>query len=261
MTIPTKAASSSLPSSTGPAATALLNAKQPPSVTLNTNPSAIGATSEIQQADSLVSFNLTKKLDVSLQIDGIVSGAIGAVLICGALWRYLRLRSGKTTEFELNEAEFGLGQQKIKLKANDDDRQIAYKIWVELSTRKIGLPIDLEHDVITEVYDSWHAFFSVTRELIKDVPVRKYQRDSTAKIVRLSIEVLNEGLRPHLTKWQARFRRWYEHAAKKENFGDTAPQEIQLQFPAFAELKDDLKVVNDRLIAYRTRMHELITKR
>lgn len=215
----------------------------------------------VPRKESLVSINVTKQFDVSLQFDGLMTGGLFALLVGGALWRYYRLKAGRVSDFELNEAEFGLGQQKIKLKANDDDRQIAYKIWVELSTRKIGLQIDLEQDVISEVYDSWHAFFSVTRELIKDVPVRKYQRDSTTKIVRLSIEVLNEGLRPHLTKWQARFRRWYEHAARKEDFGNTAPQEIQRQFPAFDELAEDLKIVNDRLIAYRTRMHDLITKR
>jgi len=218
------------------------------------------AFSTVQKKEYLVSVNITKKLDVSIEFDGLIISALVALLVGGILWRYWHVKLRGVSDFELNEAEFGLGQQKIKLKANDDDRQMAYKIWVELSTRKIGLPIDLEQDVVTEVYDSWHAFFSVTRELIKDVPVRKYQRDSTAKIVPLSIEVLNEGLRPHLTKWQARFRRWYEHTAKKEDFGNTAPQEIQRQFPAFAELAEDLKLVNNRLVAYRTRMHDLITK-
>lgn len=213
------------------------------------------------QPGSLVSLSVTKQFDVSLYVDGLTTGGLAVVVLVGVLWRYWHLTVGRSRDFELDEAEFGLGQQKIKLKPNDDDRQIAYKIWVELSTRKIGLPIDLEQDVITEVYDSWHTFFSVTRELIKDVPVRKYQRDSTAKIVRLSIEVLNEGLRPHLTKWQARFRRWYEHAAKKEDFGSTAPQEIQRQFPEFVELTEDLKIVNERLIAYRNRMHDLMANR
>jgi hypothetical protein len=211
------------------------------------------------QSESLISFGVSRQLDVSLQVDGYLSIALVAAAVAGLLWRYRQMSSGRAKDFEIDEAEFGLGQQKIKLKPNDDDRQIAYKIWVELSTRKIGLPIDLDQDVIVEVYDSWHTFFSVTRELIKDVPVRKYQRDSTAKIIRLSIEVLNEGLRPHLTKWQARFRRWYEHAAKKEDFGNTAPQDIQQQFPAFKELTSDLKLVNERLIAYRNRMHELIS--
>ncbi len=141
---------------------------------------------------------------------------------------------------------------------NETDRQIAYKIWVELSTRKIGLEIDLEHDVVAEVYDSWHTFFGVTRELIKDVPVRKFRRPTTEKIIEMSIEVLNEGLRPHLTKWQARFRRWYERQSNQEDFALKTPQEIQQEFPAFKELSEDLLTVNKKLKAYRTKMRQLI---
>lgn len=210
---------------------------------------------------SLVALDVSRKLDVTVQIDGYLTSVFGALLVVGLAYRFWRLQSGRASDFEINEAEFGLGQQKIKLKANDDDRQIAYKIWVELSTRKIGLKIDLEQDVISEVYDSWHTYFSVTRELIKDVPVRKYRRDATAKIVQLSIEVLNEGLRPHLTRWQARFRRWYERAALHADFESQSPQEIQRAFPAFEELSKDLMLVNGRLIAYRAKMHELISQR
>ncbi|WP_208529061.1 hypothetical protein [Pseudomonas aeruginosa] len=80
-------------------------------------------------------------------------------------------------DYEIDEAELGIGEQKIKLRPNIVDKQIAYKVWVELSTRKIGLPIDLDNDVISEVYDSWFSFFSVTRELIKDVPVVEVSKE------------------------------------------------------------------------------------
>jgi len=159
---------------------------------------------------------------------------------------------------EINEAEFGIGQATVKLSPNEVDRQIAYKIWVELSTRKIGLPIDLQHDVISEVYDSWHTFFTVTRELIKDVPVRKFKRRDTERIIRLSIDVLNEGLRPHLTAWQARFRHWYSKKIDHVDFGDKSPQEVQQQFPKFEELSNDMLAVNTRLIAYRRAMYRLV---
>ena len=92
------------------------------------------------------------------------------------------------------------GSQKLRLKPNLTDRQIAYAIWVELSTPKIGLPIDFDNDVISEIYDSWFNYFSVTRELIKGVPVNKFRNDSTLQIINISIEVLNEGIRPHLTR-------------------------------------------------------------
>src|SRR5690606_28412594 len=75
--------------------------------------------------------------------------------------------------FEIDQAEIGVGNNKFRFKPNLTDRQVAYAIWVELSTRKIGLPIDPEHDVISEIYDSWYNFFTVTRELVKGIPVNQ----------------------------------------------------------------------------------------
>ncbi|MBW0295462.1 hypothetical protein B4P00_04255 [Shewanella xiamenensis] len=161
--------------------------------------------------------------------------------------------------FEINEAEIGLGNQKLKLKPNLVDKQIAYKIWVELSTRKIGLPIDLEHDVITEIYDSWYTFFAVTRELIKEVPVAMYRREDTAKIIGLSIDILNVGIRPHLTTWQAKYRRWYDSQLIDDQNKNLSPQDIQTKYLQYEILKEDLMRVNDSLIKYRQVMQRLIS--
>lgn len=128
---------------------------------------------------------------------------------------------------------------------------------MELSTRKIGLPIDLKHDVVWEIYDSWHTFFSVTRDLIKGIPVNKLKNESTKKIVNLSIDVLNQGLRPHLTAWHARFRHWYERELLKAG-DDVDPQSIQSKYPRFEELERELLQVNSRLIKYREKMGELV---
>jgi hypothetical protein len=159
--------------------------------------------------------------------------------------------------FQLDTAEVGLSGGTISFKPNTDDQQVAYKIWVELSTRKIGLPIDLDHDVISEVYDSWYNFFSITRELIKDIPVNKVKGKSTQKIIRLSISVLNDGLRPHLTSWQTRFRHWYDRQLQDAK-DDIDPQSIQAKYPKYDELKNDMMVVNERLMKYREKMEELV---
>jgi hypothetical protein len=178
------------------------------------------------------------------------------VTIC-IIWFIVRWLLGKALpNFEIDSADFGFGEQKVTLRPNTIDQQIAYSIWVELSTRKIGLQINVEDDVILEIYESWYAFFGVTRELIKDIPVKKVRGDSTGKIVALSIEVLNEGLRPHLTKWQARFRRWYEKKLSKQEDGN--PQDLQKEFPEYGALVKDLMEVNCRLMAYRKRMYELV---
>ena len=208
--------------------------------------------------ESLVKILLDSNFKLSLEVSPFIIGALGVVVIIYLL--YKTFSSGwRLRDFEIDEAEFGIGDHKVKLKPNVTDKQIAYRIWVELSTRKIGLPIDLEDDAISDIYDSWYSFFSVTRDLIKDVPVSRFQREDTEKIIRLSIDVLNVGLRPHLTKWQARYRRWYETELAKSESVDLEPQQIQKTYPHIEKLEADLLLVNKRLIGYRTKMYELIS--
>lgn len=187
------------------------------------------------------------------------------ILLVGILivWRW-RAGGFSIRKFEIDEAEFGIGASKFRLRPNLTDRQVAYAIWVELSTRKIGLPIDLDHDVVAEVYDSWYNFFSVTRELLKTIPASKVKSGSTQRIIKLSIEVLNEGLRPHLTQWQARFRAWYDRELRRFENSATKrsldPQQLQAKFPEFEQLKRDMLRVNQGLIRYRAKMRELVLK-
>ena len=166
------------------------------------------------------------------------------------------LRTIKT--YEIDEAAIGIGNSKVIIKPNRQDMQIAYKLWVELSTRKIGLAIDLEHDVISEVYDSWYEFFQLTRELIKDIPISKIRKDKdTKELVRVAIAVLNEGVRPHLTKWQSRFRRWYNTEIERGEYTDLSPQEIQKKYPQYEQLAKELMEVNRKLIEYKRILSQL----
>ncbi len=190
---------------------------------------------------------------ILLQVDCWVFTGIFLFLIM--IFYALIKRRCKVRDWEINEAELGIGNQKLKLKINDDDAQIAYKIWVELSTRKIGIKIDPEKDVIEEVYNSWYQFFGVTRELIKNIPVSKMKRESTREIIELSICILNQGMRPHLTKWQAEFRKWYKQNSKNEL--ELSPQEIQRKFPQYDELMKDLTKINEHMVNYCESMKKI----
>jgi len=63
------------------------------------------------------------------------------------------------------------------------------------------------------------------------------------------------GLRPHLTRWQARLRRWYKNELEKKS-GELVIdlQEIQRKFPKYEELKTDMERVNHHLMKYRENM-------
>jgi len=83
----------------------------------------------------------------------------GTALLLAILFLFLLLKLMPSLTYrsmEISEVELGIGQQKITLRPNTVDKQVAYQIWVELSTRKLGIPVDIEKDLIVEVYNSWY---------------------------------------------------------------------------------------------------------
>ncbi len=188
-----------------------------------------------------------------------ISGGLLVVVVSLTFFNFKRTFKFFNRECEINEAELGIGTHTIKIRPNYEDLQIAYKLWVEVSTRKIGLEIDFEHDVIVEIYNSWYEFFKITRELIKDIPARKIKKNNTTNtLIGVAIDVLNIGMRPHLTKWQARFREWYSHQLEQAKGSFIEPQELQKNFPKYDELVEDMKKVNLKLVKYRDVLKRII---
>lgn len=160
-------------------------------------------------------------------------------------------------DVEIQGGAIGIGSTNIRIKPNKKDKEIAYKLWVELSTRKLGIPLDMDNDVIYEVYNSWYEFFKITRESLKEFPVSKLENNNSTETINIAIAVLNGDLRKHLTKWQAKFRHWYEIEIDKEENCNLSPQEIQKKFPEYDELVSDLKNVNICLINYTNLLHDI----
>lgn len=206
----------------------------------------------------LIKLSYDSAIGISLNIHpSLIALSIIAIVIAIALkWQLFRRGYG---EFKIDEAQIGIGSHSITIKPNDEDLQIAYQLWVELSTRKIGLAIDKDHDVIVEVYDSWYAFFKIARELVKAIPVRKVRSNpSTKAIIDLAFKILNEALREHLTQWQARFRKWYEIEKAKDSNSSLTPQQLQQKYPDYQKIETDMLRVNQILINYKNSLESLI---
>lgn len=172
---------------------------------------------------------------------GIAAFRFGWPLFGRRLWRRFRTRSVKIS-FKGPEVE---------ICPDHEVRRIAYQAWVEIQTRKAGLAFEEDHDVIVEVYDSWYQLFGVLRALSKTIPAECYADDDDArKLVKLLFESLNEGLRPHLTRWQARLRRWYAASIEKDENATRTPQEIQREYPQYKELVADLRAVNSKFVEF-----------
>ena len=136
---------------------------------------------------------------------------------------------------------------------------IANRIYIELVTRKAAIPIDEENDVIKEVYDSWFTLFTAIRNEIKNLPGEfiKNHRPSNA-LIDLTTEILNHGLRPHLTEHQARFRKWYAEQLEDNDNKGKNPQDIQKAYPVYSKLIDSMKEVNETLRLYSIELKKLI---
>jgi hypothetical protein len=140
-----------------------------------------------------------------------------------------------------------------------ETRRVAHQAWVEIKSRKVGLPFEEGFDVIIEVYDSWYQLFGVLRDLAKSIPADRLQDcEDTRNLVSLLMRSLNEGLRPHLTKWQAKFRRWYETALASEDNKGKSPQEIQRLYPGYGELVADLCKVSAEFVQFADSLEKIV---
>lgn len=146
----------------------------------------------------------------------------------------------------------------VTIKPNYQVKQIAHKVWVELNTRKAGLPIDKDNDVISDIYKSWYELFGEIRTLARDIPASKLNDPNTRKLVELLITTLNEGLRPHLTRWRAKYEWWYEDAISKSKRDELTPQALQSQYPEYKELVKDMMQINGQLVEYTKEIKKLV---
>lgn len=190
---------------------------------------------------------------IGLNFSAHIIFALAVVVILLILFRKIRQKN----RFEVVELDIALCRiGKVKLKPNIEDIQMAHKIWVQLVTRKAAIEVD-ENDVIAEIYDSWYVLFLEVRNLISAIPVNLIKsKESTQEIIRIAVTTLNHVLRPHLTKWQARYRCWYQIAREEDKKAE--PQDLQKKFPSYRELMIDMLRVNKELIAYAGELKKLI---
>jgi hypothetical protein len=152
----------------------------------------------------------------------------------------IKITSGKVN------IPWGIGE--FNFEVSEHERIIAWKLYVQLKSRKAALPFDEKYDLIEEVYNSFYELFKISRELLMELPLDDISRSNS--LAELEMRVLNEGLRPHLTKWQACYRSWWVKELSKLENANLTPQEIQRKFPHYNDLVKDIKILNKQLNDY-----------
>jgi len=108
-------------------------------------------------------------------------------------WRDL-LRNWGLTKLQLKagfvEAEFT---------PQDADRNAAWELYIELATRVSTQPLPPDEGVEKTALASLHSLFASTRDILKR------HGPGASKFAPVAIAVLNDILRPFLTRWHADF--------------------------------------------------------
>lgn len=180
---------------------------------------------------------------------------VGIIILTLLRRRYFKNYQHYNLEVEIS----GSPKMVFKVDRNYENLYIANRIYIELTTRKAAIIIDENNDIIEEVYDSWYSLFGIIRDEIKSLP-GKYLKDHdpTAALMGLSRKILNEAMRPHLTEYQAKFRKWLAAAKEDPHNKDLTPQELQKKYPDFDNLVASMKEVNLTLINYSQELDKLI---
>lgn len=178
-------------------------------------------------------------------------------------WIIIYYRNNKSIDKDIIpiKIKYKIGGAEIEYQIvrNYQNVEIAHKIYIELITRKAAIEIKKDKDVVVEVYNSWYSLFQITRDELKSINGKLLKDNQTSKeLTRLLTDILNKGLRPHLTEYQAKFQKWYnEEKAEETNKGKT-PQQIQQNFDNFDKLMDSIIEVNHLLIEYSKQLTRII---
>jgi hypothetical protein len=104
---------------------------------------------------------------------------------------------------------FGIGS--ASWEADPTERNAAWELYVELVTRVAVQSLNPQEGLVREAMNSLYSLFGSTREILRKAgPNVGASHDSVGGI---AIAVLNNGLRPFLSKWHPLLLEWEEQKA------------------------------------------------
>lgn len=153
-----------------------------------------------------------------------------------------------------------LGIVKLGTELSDEDRQCAWELYSELSTRVAvtGKPKDSEcrdfcgelfHESLTSLY----TFFQEARSIMRKFPVGRLQNDVQNHLGVIISKMLSDVLRPFLEKWQSDYRHWWENQSNPR----VEPMERQKAYPQHDEMLGDWADVRVLMRALQQKLVEV----
>jgi hypothetical protein len=143
---------------------------------------------------------------------------------------------------------FGIGS--AEWEADPTERNAAWSLYIELVTRIAVQFLEVDQGSLREALNSLYSLFSSTREILREAgPNVGASRNSVGGI---SIAVLNNGLRPFLSKWHPLLQDW---EAKRAS--DLSPKEYEENWVDEPQLRNELLALRMDLEKYSNALAEI----
>ncbi len=136
---------------------------------------------------------------------------------------------------------FGIGG--AEWEADPTERKAAWALYIELVTRIAIQPLETEQGLLREAFTSLYSLFASTRQILREAgPNVGVSRDSVGGI---AIAVLNNGLRPFLSKWHPLLQVW-----EAQRSPQTSPIEHEQSWEHAMTLRGELEALRRDLEQY-----------
>lgn len=123
---------------------------------------------------------------------------------------------------------------------NAEYRRVAWKLFVETSTRVSTQPLGTEEGHLREALNSLHGLFDTTRELLKSMEPSPKNQSNSSTVEMFAIDMLNKELRPFLAKWHPLLK------AFEQQYSDRQEREWDQNH----ECREELEKLREQLLEY-----------
>jgi hypothetical protein len=131
------------------------------------------------------------------------------------------------------------------------ESRAAWELYVELSTRIATQPLPGDGGLFREALTSLYSLFPITREILRNAgPDVGGNMPSVGAI---AVEVLNEGLRPFLTKWHPELLNWESSRSQ-----DISPRDHERAWPDHETARRELEILRGELQVYAAALREIV---
>jgi hypothetical protein len=144
---------------------------------------------------------------------------------------------------------FGIGG--TEWEADPTERRAAWSLYVELVTRIAIQPLESDQGLLRESMNSLYSLFGTTRQILREAgPDVGASRESVGGI---SIAVLNNGLRPFLSKWHPVLEEW-----EAQRPSTVSRKQHEKSWSKEPELRSELELLRKDLQRYANALAEIV---